>query len=135
MHPLRFGPLTLRSRYLLAPLASYTNLSFRMAVRELGGLGLATTDLVNARALLLFSRKTMDLLQTCPEDRPVVVRDLRQRRRRHEERRPPARRLRRLVERYKLGRNGGVRVFTSLVNPRHPLFQLRARQAFRFPVE
>ncbi len=73
MQPLRFGPLTLRSRYLLAPLAGYTNLSFRLAVRELGGLGLATTDLVNARALLLFSRKTMDLLQTCPEDRPVAV--------------------------------------------------------------
>src|SRR2546430_4641912 len=68
-----YGALTLPTRYLLAPLAGYTNLSFRMAVRELGGLGLATTDLVNARALLLASRKTMDLLQTCPEDRPVAV--------------------------------------------------------------
>jgi tRNA-dihydrouridine synthase B len=73
MKPLRFGPLTLPSRYLLAPLAGYTNLSFRLAVRELGGLGLATTDLVNARALLQFSPKTMELLQTCPEDRPVAV--------------------------------------------------------------
>jgi nifR3 family TIM-barrel protein len=73
MQSLRFGSLALPSRYLLAPLAGYTNLSFRLAVRELGGLGLATTDLVNARALLLFSRKTMDLLQTCPEDRPVAV--------------------------------------------------------------
>src|SRR6516165_9438509 len=71
--PLRLGPLTLASRYLLAPLAGYTNLSFRLAVRGLGGLGLATTDLVNARALLVRSRKTMDLLQTCPEDRPVAV--------------------------------------------------------------
>jgi nifR3 family TIM-barrel protein len=71
--PVRLGALTLASRYLLAPLAGYTNLSFRLAVRELGGLGLATTDLVNARALLLRSRKTMDLLQTCPEDRPVAV--------------------------------------------------------------
>ena len=73
MEPLRFGPLALPSRYLLAPLAGYTNLSFRLAVRELGGLGLATTDLVNARAMLQFSRKTMELLQTCPEDRPVAV--------------------------------------------------------------
>src|SRR4051794_5691109 len=70
---LRLGPLTLESRYTLAPLAGYTNLAFRTAVRELGGLGLATTDLVNARALLQFSRKTMDLLQTSPEDRPVAV--------------------------------------------------------------
>jgi nifR3 family TIM-barrel protein len=72
-NPLQIGSLTLASRYLLAPLAGYTNLSFRLAVRELGGLGLATTDLVNARALLLGSRKTMELIQTCPEDRPVAV--------------------------------------------------------------
>src|SRR6516164_5252655 len=71
--PLQIGSLTLASRYLLAPLAGYTNLSFRLAVRELGGLGLATTDLVNARALMLQSRKTVELLQTCPEDRPVAV--------------------------------------------------------------
>jgi tRNA-dihydrouridine synthase B len=73
MTMLRIGSLTLESRYLLAPLAGYTNLSFRLAVRELGGLGLATTDLVNARALLLLSRKTLDLLQTSAEDRPVAV--------------------------------------------------------------
>jgi nifR3 family TIM-barrel protein len=70
---LRIGSLQLESRYLLAPLAGYTNLSLRLAVRELGGLGLATTDLVNARALLVRSKKTMDLLQTCPADRPVAV--------------------------------------------------------------
>jgi nifR3 family TIM-barrel protein len=71
--PLQIGSLTLDSRYLLAPLAGYTNLSFRLAVRKLGGLGLATTDLVNARALLVRSRKTMELIQTCLDDRPVAV--------------------------------------------------------------
>jgi nifR3 family TIM-barrel protein len=70
---LAFGPLQLRSRYLLSPLAGYTNLPFRQAVRELGGLGLATTDLVNARALLRASSKTLELIATCPEDRPVAV--------------------------------------------------------------
>jgi nifR3 family TIM-barrel protein len=70
---LAFGALPLASRFLLAPLAGYTNLSFRMAVRPLGGLGLATTDLVNARALLVRSRRTMELIQTCAEDRPVAV--------------------------------------------------------------
>ncbi|HZT78676.1 MAG TPA: tRNA dihydrouridine synthase DusB [Gemmataceae bacterium] len=71
--PLHFGSLRVASRFLLAPLAGYTNLPFRLVVRRLGGLGLATTDLVNARALLLRSRKTMDLIQTCPEDRPLAV--------------------------------------------------------------
>src|SRR5207253_11337807 len=67
------GHLTLPTRYFLAPLAGYTNWGFRMAVRELGGLGLATTDLINARALLRGSRKTQELLHTCPDDRPLAV--------------------------------------------------------------
>jgi nifR3 family TIM-barrel protein len=71
--PLCFGRLALPSRFVLAPLAGYTNLPFRSVIRELGGLGLATTDLVNARALLLASRKTMELIETCPDDRPVAV--------------------------------------------------------------
>jgi nifR3 family TIM-barrel protein len=71
--PLELGVLRLASRYVLAPLAGYTNLPFRLAVRALGGVGLATTDLVNARALLRASRKTMELIETCPADRPVAV--------------------------------------------------------------
>jgi tRNA-dihydrouridine synthase B len=70
---LRFGTLPLASRYLLAPLAGYTNLAFRLAIREVGPPGLATTDLVNARALLVRSPKTMELIATCPQDRPVAV--------------------------------------------------------------
>src|ERR1700685_3787804 len=73
-HPrLRFGSLELASRFLLSPLAGYTNLPFRLAIREVGGLGLATSDLVNARALLQFSRKTMELIATCSADRPVAM--------------------------------------------------------------
>src|SRR5438477_1326012 len=71
--PLALGDLRLRSRYWLSPLAGYTNLPFRLAVRELGGLGLATTDLVNARALLRANSRTLELIQTCLEDRPVAV--------------------------------------------------------------
>src|SRR5438552_16236028 len=71
--PLRLGPLAIASRFFLAPLAGYTTLAFRLAVRELGGLGLATTDLVNARALAAASRKTLELIQTCPTDRPLAV--------------------------------------------------------------
>ena len=72
------GPICLRAleiarRYWLSPLAGYTNLAFRLAVRELSGLGMATTDLVNARALLQGGRKSMELVQTCPADRPLAV--------------------------------------------------------------
>ena len=70
---MRIGPLTLSSRFNLAPLAGYTNLPLRLTVRELGGLGLATTDLVNARAILEGKAKTKELLATCREDRPLAV--------------------------------------------------------------
>ena len=73
LQSLTFKDLKLPSRYLLSPLAGYTNLPFRTAVRELGGLGLATTDLVNARALLRANARTLELIQTSPEDRPVAV--------------------------------------------------------------
>src|SRR5438876_7120205 len=71
--PLSVGTLRLASRFNLAPLAGYTNLPFRLSVRELGGVGLCTTDLVNARAILSGVKKTMELLATAPGDRPLAV--------------------------------------------------------------
>lgn len=68
-----FGPLALRSNLFLSPLAGYTNLPFRLVVRELGGLDLATTDLVNARSLLERNRKALKLIETNDRDRPLAV--------------------------------------------------------------
>ncbi len=71
--PLHLGPVCLASRFTLAPLAGYTNYPFRRSIREIGGAGLCTTDLVNARAILEGLAKTMDLLATGPDDRPLSV--------------------------------------------------------------
>jgi len=70
---LHYGALRLPSRYSLSPLAGFTNLPFRRVVRELGGLGLATTDLVSARGLLEGSQKSFQLVESCAEDRPFAV--------------------------------------------------------------
>ena len=70
---IRFGSLELKSNLFLSPLAGYTNLPFRLAVREVGGLDLATTDLVNARSLLERNPKAFKLIETCPADRPLAV--------------------------------------------------------------
>jgi nifR3 family TIM-barrel protein len=70
---MRLGPLTLASNLFLSPLAGYTNLPFRLTVRELGGVGLATTDLVNARSLLEKKSKALKLIETSPADRPLAV--------------------------------------------------------------
>ena len=69
----RLGPLELASNLFLSPLAGYTNLPFRLTVREVGGLGLATTDLVNARSLLEKNPKAIKLIETSPADRPLAV--------------------------------------------------------------
>src|SRR6476620_4582076 len=71
--PLEIGTLRLPARFHLAPLAGYTNLPFRLSIREIGGVGLCTTDLVNARAILEGLKKTMQLLATDPAERPLAV--------------------------------------------------------------
>ena len=71
--PLALGGVPIPSRFFLAPLAGYTSLAFRLAVRECGGLGLATTDLVNARSILERRRRAFELAETCPEDRPLSI--------------------------------------------------------------
>ena len=70
---MRLRTLELGSPLFLSPLAGYTNLPFRLTVRELGGLGLATTDLVNARSLLEQRPKALKLIETRAEDRPLAV--------------------------------------------------------------
>ena len=70
---LTIGNRTVPSRYFLAPLAGYTQRAFRLAVRELGGLGLATTDLVLAHTLLHGSRKSLRLIRTAPADTPLSI--------------------------------------------------------------
>ncbi len=67
------GSLQLKANLFLSPLAGYTNLPFRLVVREIGGLDLATTDLVNARSLLERNPKAFKLIETCPADRPLAV--------------------------------------------------------------
>ncbi|MDB6029732.1 MAG: dusC 1 [Verrucomicrobiales bacterium] len=70
---MRIGSLELKSNLFLSPLAGYTNLPFRLTLREVGGLDLATTDLVNARSLLEKNPKAFKLIETCPQDRPLAV--------------------------------------------------------------
>src|SRR6185369_2009785 len=70
---MRIGSLKLDSNLFLSPLAGYTNLPFRLTVREIGGVGLCTTDLVNARSLLEKNPKALKLIETRPADRPLAV--------------------------------------------------------------
>src|SRR5947199_8197111 len=70
---MRIGSLTLPSNLFLSPLAGYTNLPFRLVVREIGGVGLCTTDLVNARSLLAKRERAFKLIEARPADSPLAV--------------------------------------------------------------
>jgi len=70
---MRFGTLNLATNLFLSPLAGYTNLPFRLVLREIGGVGLCTTDLVNARSLLEKRAKACKLIETRPADSPLAV--------------------------------------------------------------
>jgi nifR3 family TIM-barrel protein len=70
---MRLGPSELSSNLFLSPLAGYTNLPMRLTLRELGGLGWVTTDLVNARSLLERNRRALQLVATHPDDQPMSI--------------------------------------------------------------
>ncbi|HUB67094.1 MAG TPA: tRNA dihydrouridine synthase DusB [Candidatus Methylacidiphilales bacterium] len=73
LRPLAIGNLPLAAPLFLSPLAGYTNLPFRLVIRELGSVGLCTTDLVNARSLLERNHKALKLIESCPADKPLAV--------------------------------------------------------------
>ncbi|HSY54519.1 MAG TPA: tRNA dihydrouridine synthase DusB, partial [Opitutaceae bacterium] len=70
---MRLGSHELSSNLFLSPLAGYTNLPMRLTLREIGGLGWATTDLVNARSLLERNPRAMQLVAMHPADQPMAI--------------------------------------------------------------
>jgi tRNA-dihydrouridine synthase B len=71
--PFAVGGLELDSPVVLAPMAGYTDMAFRLAVRRLGGLGLAVSEMLNPRSFLIGkSGKAAQIVATCPEDSPLA---------------------------------------------------------------
>lgn len=70
---MRIGQHQFASNLFLSPLAGYTNLPFRLVVREVGGLDWATTDLINARSLLERNPKALQLAQTAPAEKLLSI--------------------------------------------------------------
>ncbi len=69
--PLQIGPVRLESNLMLAPIAGWCDLAWRVTTRELGGVGLASTDLLNPRGLLCSSETSLDLACTSDLDQPI----------------------------------------------------------------
>ena len=69
--PLVIGSIELATNMLLAPIANYCDLAFRLTCRDQGGVGLACTDLLSPQGLLRGSAASLDLARTSDEDKPV----------------------------------------------------------------
>lgn len=67
---LTIGSVQLQTPLLLAPIAGHCDLSFRILCREQGGVGLASTDLLNSRAILKSAPRTLELAATNEFDNP-----------------------------------------------------------------
>ena len=70
---MRIGPYEFGSNLFLSPLAGYTNLPFRLVVREIGGLDWTTTDLVNARSLIEQNPRARSMIRTGPAEKLLAV--------------------------------------------------------------
>ena len=69
---LQIGTLRLSNDLLMAPMAGYTSLPFRLMVKKLGA-GLVTTEMVSAMGLTMGHGKTLGYLRSDPAEKPVSV--------------------------------------------------------------
>jgi nifR3 family TIM-barrel protein len=69
--PLQIGPVRLESNLMLAPIAGWCDLAWRITCRELGGVGLACTDLLSPKGLICGSDASLDLARTHDLDQPI----------------------------------------------------------------
>jgi nifR3 family TIM-barrel protein len=69
---LTIGSLVLAHNVVLAPLAGITNLPFRLICRR-EGAAMAFTEMVSVNGLVRDGVRTLALLKSCPEDRPLAI--------------------------------------------------------------
>lgn len=70
---LSIGPVKLQTNLLLAPIAGYCDLAFRLVARECGSVGMACTDLLCPEGVLRENYRSMILSMTCEEDSPLCM--------------------------------------------------------------
>lgn len=72
MAPLQIGSLLIEMPVALAPMAGVTNWPFRLLCKEMG-CGLVVTEFVSDKAILYDSKRTREMMQLLPGERPAAV--------------------------------------------------------------
>lgn len=68
---LRIGHLTFTSPFVLAPLAGYTDLPFRLLCRRFGA-GYCVSEMISCHGLVYRQANTLKMLASVPEEKPVA---------------------------------------------------------------
>ena len=71
-HKLKIGNVELDNNIILAPMAGVTDLPFRKLCKECGA-GLVETEMVSAKAVFYGDDKTLSMLNTSDEKRPISM--------------------------------------------------------------
>jgi nifR3 family TIM-barrel protein len=70
---MQIGAVKLDSTVMLAPMAGITDLPFRLLCREIGGVGLACSELLNCHAIVRGIPAIREKAIPPPEDRPICI--------------------------------------------------------------
>jgi nifR3 family TIM-barrel protein len=75
IHPVAIGDVRLVNNLLLAPMAGYTNVAFRLIAKEVGGCGLVATEMVAAigRGTRGQVERFRVLTRNLPQERPIAM--------------------------------------------------------------
>jgi tRNA-dihydrouridine synthase B len=73
MAHMQIGSVKLETPLFLAPMAGISDLPFRLICRELGGVGLAGSELLNSRAIARRIPAVCEKAKLHPDDRPLSV--------------------------------------------------------------
>ena len=69
---MQIGSVTLKNKTILAPLAGITNLPFRLLAKE-AGCALVCSEMISAHGLVNKSKRTQQMLDSLPEEKPLSV--------------------------------------------------------------
>ena len=71
--PLTIGHVPLATNLLLAPIAGYCDVAFRVVARSFGGVGLACTDLLSPEGLMRGTDRSLAIAATTEGDSPLAM--------------------------------------------------------------
>ncbi len=69
---MQIASLSIKNPFILAPLAGFTDLAFRLLCKEYGA-GLVYSEMISCHGLVFKQQNTIEMLDTCADERPVAM--------------------------------------------------------------